>query len=178
MWADLAAAYAPLGALHELFVLGGPVVKWIFLAALVLWFLIIERYWYFAFVHPGRVKAMRAEWDARDTRRTWTARRIRDAMISEMNGAMSSGVMLMRVIIPICPLLGLVGTIHGMLEVFDVMALKGGVDARAMAKGVSHAMVATLTGLGVSISGMFFVNRFRARVRHQTEWLADQLSYQ
>lgn len=169
---------APFEALADLFQAGGPATRVIFCAALVMWTLIVERYWYFSFVYPQRVLDVQREWDARETRRTWSARRIREQLISQLNGSMQSGLQLMKVIIPICPLLGLVGTIDGMLEVFDVMALRGAVDARAMANGVSHAMVATLSGLGVAISGMFFVNRFQARVRVQTELLADRLQYQ
>lgn len=183
MWAEIAQALPgplayPFEALDELFEAGGPMMTFIFLAALVMWTLIVERYWFFAFVFPRRTRELRQQWEARTTRRTWSSRRIRAAMISEMNVAMQSGLQLMKVIIPICPLLGLLGTIGGMLEVFDIMALKGAVDARAMANGVSHAMVATLSGLGVAISGMFFVSRFISRVRVQTELLADQLRYQ
>lgn len=183
MWAQLAnwmpgPLAAPFEALDEMFDAGGPMMRFIFLAALVMWTLIVERYWFFSSVFPQRAGQLRREWEARPTRRTWSSRRIRAAMISEMNVAMQAGLPLMKVIIPICPLLGLLGTIGGMLEVFDIMALKGAVDARAMANGVSHAMVATLSGLGVAISGMFFVNRFSARVRVQTELLADQLRYQ
>ena len=182
MLAELAAVLPgalgyPFVALDDFFRAGGVTTRVIFVAALVMWTLIVERYWYFSFVFPKRLRQIRGEWDARATHRTWSARRIRAAMISEMNVAMQSGLQLMKVIIPICPLLGLVGTIAGMLEVFDVMALRGAVDARAMANGVSHAMIATLSGLGVAISGMFFVNRFQARVRVQTELLADQLKY-
>ena len=173
-----AALAAPFESLDDLFDMGGPVLKWIFLAALVMWTLIVERYWFFAFVFPQRRTALKRDWEARDNRRSWTSRRIRQAMIGEMSVAMASTLPVMRVIIPICPLLGLLGTVGGMLEVFDIMAIKGSVDARAMAFGVGHAMISTLTGLGVAISGMFFVNRFNARVRVETELLSDALVYQ
>ena len=57
------------------------------------------------------------------------------------------------------------------------MAAKGSADARTMADGVSEAMICTLTGLAVSISGLFPVNRFVARVRRETELLADKFTY-
>ena len=52
----------------------------------------------------------------------------------------------MRVLVPMAPLLGLIGTVSGMLEVFDSMALRGSADARTMATGVSHAMLCTHVG--------------------------------
>src|SRR3546814_20496456 len=76
---------------------------------------------------------------------------------------MDAPLPLLRVTIPIAPLLGLLGTVTAMLEVFDGMMISGSADARTMAYGVSHAMIATLSGLVVSVSGMFFLNRFQMR---------------
>src|SRR3546814_13350170 len=59
--------------------------------------------------------------------------------------------------------------VTAMLEVFDGMMISGSADARTMAYGVSHAMIATLSGLVVSVSGMFFLNRFQMRVERETE---------
>jgi biopolymer transport protein ExbB len=64
-----------------------------------------------------------------------------------------------------------------MLEVFDSMAILGSADARSMASGVSKAMNCTLTGLAVSISGMYPVYYFHNRIRRQTELLSDQFEY-
>jgi biopolymer transport protein ExbB len=76
-----------------------------------------------------------------------------------------------------CPLLGLLGTVGGMLEVFDSMAARGSADARSMASGISEAMICTLSGLAVSITGLYPVYYFRRRMRHETELLADQFTY-
>jgi biopolymer transport protein ExbB len=86
---------------------------------------------------------------------------------------MTANFPLMRVLVPLSPLLGLVGTVSGMLEVFDSMARRGSADARTMASGVSHAMICTLTGLAVSITGLYPVHYFESRARRQTELLAD-----
>ena len=83
----------------------------------------------------------------------------------------------MQVLVPLSPLLGLVGTVSGMLEVFDSMAMRGSADARSMASGVSEAMVCTMTGLAVSITGLYPVHYFRTRARVETELLADRFTY-
>ena len=95
-------------------------------------------------------------------------------MISRLNAAMNANLTLMQVLVPLSPLLGLIGTVSGMLEVFDSMALRGSADARTMASGVSHAMICTMTGLAVSITGLYPVHYFRSRVRRETELLADR----
>jgi biopolymer transport protein ExbB len=67
--------------------------------------------------------------------------------------------------------------VSGMMEVFDSMALRGSADAKTMANGVSHAMICTMTGLAVSISGLYPVHYFRTRARRETELLSDKLSF-
>ena len=156
---------------------GGPYVFGIFVAGVVLWTLVIERYWYFRRILPVRSRQLREQWLARTDHLSWCARQIRAAMISRLNGEMSANMQLMRVLVPLSPLLGLVGTVSGMLEVFDSMALRGSADARTMASGVSHAMICTLTGLAVSITGLYPVHYFRARATRETESLGDHLEF-
>jgi biopolymer transport protein ExbB len=167
----------PVVAVADLVDEGGPFVFWIFLCGFVMWTLVIERLWYFARVLPVQAEATKREWHARDERQSWCARQIRMGMISRLNSEMSSKLLLLRVLVPLSPLLGLVGTVSGMLEVFDSMALRGSADARAMASGVSHAMICTLTGLAISITGLYPVFYFQSRVRVETELLADELGY-
>ena len=166
----------PVLAVRELVLGGGPFVLWIFLCGVLLWTLIIERFWYFARVLPGDAKRMLESWQARADHLSWSARQIRQAMISRLNGAMTANLPLMRVLVPLSPLLGLIGTVSGMLEVFDSMALRGSADARTMASGVSHAMICTLTGLAVSITGLYPVHYFQSRAKRETELLADHFT--
>lgn len=155
---------------------GGPLVVWIFIAGVLMWGLVFERIWYFWRVLPKQVAHVRTEWEARDDRSSWCARQIREALISRVNVSMKSGLNVMAVLVPMSPLLGLVGTVSGMLEVFSSIALLGNADAAAMASGVSAAMLCTISGLAVSISGLFPVYYFRRRVARETEALSDKLS--
>ena len=153
---------------------GGTFVIWIFMCGVVLWTLIIERYWYFSRVLPREAAEMLEKWNARTERNSWAARSIRKAMISRLNGGMTAGFPMLRALVPLAPLLGLVGTVSGMLEVFDSMALRGSADARSMASGVSHAMTCTMTGLAVSITGLYPVFYFQSRAKRETEILGDK----
>jgi biopolymer transport protein ExbB len=156
---------------------GGPFVLLIYAAGVLMWALIIERYWYFTFVLPKQASNLQAEWMARKDRTSWCARQIRTAMISRLNGSMTTGFPVLQVLVPMSPLLGLIGTVSGMLEVFDSMALRGNADARSMASGVSAAMICTMSGLAVSITGLYPVHYFRTRATRETELLADKLSF-
>jgi biopolymer transport protein ExbB len=168
---------APYLAVGELIEGGGPFVAWIFLTCLVLWTLVIERFLYFSQVLPREAEELLARWRARTDRKSWCARQIRQSMISQLRLGMTANMRLMKVLVPLAPLLGLIGTVGGMLEVFDSMALRGSADARTMASGVSHAMICTLTGLAVSISGLYPVYYFDSRARRQTELLADAFEF-
>jgi biopolymer transport protein ExbB len=167
----------PYRALLDMRQLGGPVVLWIFLACVLMWSIVLERYWYFSKTLPGEAGRMLSRWNARRNKYSWSSRQIRVAMISRLNAAMSSNLPILRVLVPMCPLLGLLGTVSGMLSVFDSMAARGSADARSMATGVSEAMVCTLTGLAVSITGLYPVYYFKRRVRVETELLADRFSF-
>ena len=167
----------PVVAVTDLVDGGGPFVLWIFLCGVVMWTLVIERTWYFTRVLPERSREMLERWTARPDRVSWCARQVRQAMISRLNAEMTANFPLLRVLVPLSPLLGLVGTVSGMLEVFDSMALRGSADARTMASGVSHAMICTMTGLAVSITGLYPVYYFQSRAKRETELLTDHFSF-
>ena len=167
----------PFSAVADLVDGGGPFVACILAACIVLWTLVVERWIYFTHVLPREVKEALASWEARTDHRSWCARQIRQAAISRFRSGMTTNLRLMKVLVPLSPLLGLIGTVSGMLEVFDSMALRGSADARTMASGVSHAMICTLSGLAVSITGLYPVHYFDSRARRQTELLADSFEY-
>ena len=171
------ALLAPFGAVSELVSEGGPFVGLIFLCGLLMWTLVIERAWYFSRVLPRQAQETLVTWRARTDHRSWCARQIRRAMISRVETAMTANLLVLRTLVPLAPLLGLIGTVSGMLEVFDSMALRGSADARAMASGVSEAMICTLSGLAVSIAGLYPNYYFQSRKRLETELLADKLVY-
>lgn len=173
----LDALMAPFSALHMMRELGGPIVDWIFITCVVMWCIVIERYWYFNRILPRDTAQSLATWQERSEHTSWKSRQIRRALISRLNAGMSSNFQVLRVLVPMAPLLGLVGTVSGMLNVFDSMAARGSADARSMANGVSEAMICTLTGLAVSISGLYPVFYFKRKVRLETERLAEKFTY-
>jgi biopolymer transport protein ExbB len=166
-----------IGATRDLINDGGPFVWLIFLNGALLWMLIAERYWFYQSRLPQMADELHAKWVARRDHHSWAARQIRRGMISSLNGAMTSGLPILNMLVPLAPLLGLIGTVSGMLEVFDSMALRGSADARTMASGVSTAMVCTMTGLAVSITGLYPQYYFRNRANRETELLADRFTF-
>jgi biopolymer transport protein ExbB len=63
------------------------------------------------------------------------------------------------VLAAVAPLLGLLGTVLGMIETFEVISVFGTGNSRAMASGISIALITTQTGLLVAIPGLLMSNR-------------------
>jgi len=61
---------------------------------------------------------------------------------------------IIQTLIALCPVLGLLGTVTGMIEVFDVVSFFGTGNARALASGITKATLPTMTGMAISIIGL------------------------
>ncbi len=69
------------------------------------------------------------------------------------------------VLAAIAPLLGLLGTVAGMIKTFDVIAFFGSGNAKAMAGGISEALITTQTGLIVAVPGLILGNFLSRRAQ-------------
>jgi len=154
---------------------GGPVLCIIAWLLLVKWSLVFERVWYLNTTHKANVKATLAAWNARSDTKSWSAHQIRTMMISKISLDVRNTLPIIEVLVTICPLLGLIGTVTGMIEVFFVMAVTGGGDAKSMAGGVSKATIPTMAGMVGAISGIFAANYLKAKVDRDIELLEDHL---
>lgn len=154
---------------------GGNVLWYIAALTFVMWTLIVERTWYFVVDHKRTVARAIAEWEERSERRSWSAHQIRDAMISEAAAKIQGTLPLIQTCVMLCPLLGLLGTVTGMVTVFDAMATVGG-NARSMAAGVSMATIPTMAGMIASLSGLVTATFIKNKVIFETELLEDHLT--
>lgn len=145
---------ARLPWLGDLLQLGGPVLGLILLIAFFMWLLLFERLYYLYGEFPRELRRAQAEWRRRRERTSWFARQDRNALTGHLATRLSRNFSLIATLIKICPLLGLLGTVIGMLEVFDALAATGSNNPRSMAAGVSKATVSTLAGMVVAIFGL------------------------
>lgn len=155
---------------------GGDVLVAIFIVLLLMWTLILERFWYFNFVHPRELKQAAKAWAARKERASWEAEQIRRRQISEINLKLNGSLSMIKTLVAVCPLLGLLGTVTGMIEVFDVMAMVGSGNARAMASGVYMATIPTMAGMVAALSGVYFIARLERLARRRIVKVKDTLS--
>ncbi len=66
-----------------------------------------------------------------------------------------------RTVLPIPPLLGLLGTVIGMIQAFDALAIFGNASPRSLSFGVSRALLTTMGGLLASVLGLFAMTPIR-----------------
>lgn len=152
---------------------GGPLVWVILVVGLVIWALIAERYWYLLGEHPQRLKQYVNHWQHAPGLNHWQRDKIRIAMISDLTLGVRQHLATLKTLIAICPLLGLLGTVMGMIDVFDVLAVMGTGNARAMAKGISQATLPTMAGMVVALSGLYFSAALERRAKVESFRLVD-----
>jgi biopolymer transport protein ExbB len=80
---------------------------------------------------------------------------------------------LVRVMAGAAPLLGLLGTVSGLIHTFQVMTEYGNSNAALLANGISEALIATQSGLALAIVLILLGQRLEGRVH----WLQNQVEY-
>ena len=155
---------------------GGDVLWLIAILVFVMWTLIFERLWFFSFVWRQERKAFIDRWEGRSERQSWNSKQIREKLSSQSRAVINDNMSVITTLVALCPLLGLLGTVTGMIEVFNVMAVTGGGDAKSMAGGVERSTIPTMAGMVAALSGLF-ANTYLQRIasREQVS-LEDQLT--
>ncbi len=154
---------------------GGVVLYFILALSILLWSLILERIWFLRIELPRTNRSLAQQWQQRSEHQSWHARKIRTAWLSRQKQAAQQFLPFIGILIAVCPLLGLLGTVTGMIKVFDVLAITGTGNARAMANGISMATIPTMAGLVVALTGIFFRTRFKRLSERGVHQLAELL---
>ena len=158
---------------------GGMVMLPLVLVSVVMWLLIMDRAFFFrrlyrknmsfqtAWEHVqqnrmpdpkqygGAVSLLVARFNSARSGDRILDRSILDETVLRTNRSLNDYLSVIGVLAAIAPLLGLLGTVTGMIATFDVLAVFGTGNAKAMAGGISEALITTQTGLLVAIPGLY-----------------------
>lgn len=154
---------------------GGNVLMGIACLTAVMWTMIVERVVYFRTAYQREKARVLATWEARADHASWEAHQIRRLLISRTRLNLESRLPLINTAVGLAVLAGLLGTVTGMIEVFDVMAIAGSGNVRGMAAGVSKATLPTMAGMVAALSGMMSSVQLERFARTETERVADSL---
>ena len=168
--------FEPIWLVRDFLETGGRVLVFILVTTFLMWSLMLERFWYFRFGHPEHAQRILDIWETRGEHASWTAHQVRRMLIGQVAADLNSGIVMIKTLVALCPLLGLLGTVTGMIEVFDVMAIAGSGNARAMASGVSRATIPTMAGMVAAISGLVFSVQIERFASDETERIADEMT--
>ena len=156
---------------------GGPVLWIIFFALLALWFFIFERFYYFYKICPHQKQKSKETWLKREDKNSWFALKIREEEISKMTQQMSRSISAIKTLVLISPLLGLMGTVTGMISIFDIISISGTGNPRLMASGISLAVIPTMAGLVTALSGLYFGSYFDKKCQKEKQNFLESLSF-
>ncbi len=167
----------PVAAVRVFLERGGDVLLVIAAVTFLMWTFMLERLWYFKIVQPKEAERVEKIWRERSDHVSWYAEQVRRLLVSEVRTQLQQSVSTIKTLIALCPMLGLLGTVTGMIEVFDVMAISGSGNTRAMASGVSKATIPTMAGMVAALSGMILSVQIERFAEHETERVADHLTH-
>jgi biopolymer transport protein ExbB len=176
--------------LHAYLVAGGVVMLPMLVISIVMWILIINRMFFFRRLnrknmsreragryiqedqipdpqdYKGAIAMLVTEFQARRTGSVTIDRYILDETVMSVVSKLDDNLTIIGVLAKVSPLLGLLGTVTGMIATFDIISVFGAGNARAMAGGISEALITTQTGLMIAIPGLYAHNFLTRRAEN------------
>jgi biopolymer transport protein ExbB len=169
--------YLPfLSSIRDFLEQGGDVLLLITLLTLVMWTLIFERILYFSQGYVLFKEEVSKIWNRRSDKTSIQAHMVREYLTSIATQKIESNLATIRTCVMLCPLMGLLGTVTGMIQVFEAMALSGSGNPRLMAAGVSKATIPTMAGMVSALSGVAMMSFLQRSVHRQKESVARDLA--
>jgi biopolymer transport protein ExbB len=179
----------------EIFKSGGPVMYPLLLCSVAVLFVIVERTVFWLMLDAKRDRklldesletARCGEWDklremvssSRDyvirilvigiLHREFSMGRAMEAAAAEEVRRMQRFMGVLDTMITVAPLLGIFGTVLGIISSFEMLGAAGIDDPKSVTAGIAQALVTTAAGLGIAILSVFPFNYFNARVEKAT----------
>ena len=149
---------------------GGTVLWILFGVSTLFWMLYFEKLLYYGTLFKGRSSRVKLGCKGLEASDSWVKQQKCIAALSLLREELFSHVSILRAIITLFPLLGLLGTISGMVSVFDAIALFS-TDAKAMARGISIASITTMAGMILAVLGLLLYTLLMVTLKRAMEKL-------
>ena len=140
---------------------GGWVMVPLAAVSLVLWTLIVERFRTYRSLDGGLRDHLSDAFAGIRTGRSDVDRELLGLCARRLHRTIERYLAIIMMLAGVAPLLGLLGTVLGMIQTFDVIAIFGTGNAQALAGGISVALITTQAGLLIAIPGLFLSGRLR-----------------
>jgi biopolymer transport protein ExbB len=189
----------------EIFKNGGPVMYPLLLCSVLVLFVVVERFIFWAGIDLRRDRNLldemlelcrQGKWEvvrekvrgSRDyvirilvtgiVHREFSLSKAMESAATEQLRGMGRFMGVLDTMITVAPLLGIFGTVIGIIASFEILGTAGIGDPRAVTGGIAQALITTAAGLGIAIISVFPFNYFNARIErasHRIEQYATSL---
>ncbi|NVD06736.1 MotA/TolQ/ExbB proton channel family protein [Vibrio sp. JPW-9-11-11] len=153
---------------------GGLVLWGLFAVVMLLLALALERLYCLHVELPKSTEQWHEMWLQRRDQTSWYAQRIREGWISQLQLTARNNLRFIKILVTLCPMLGLLGTVTGMINVFDTMAKYSSSNPKLMAEGISMATIPTMVGMVAALIGLFIHARLAKHARNRIRVLSAQ----
>ena len=150
--------------LEELFVRGGPVLYLLFLLSGLIFYLLVDKYVFIFFKSKNFLISSVDDFSNEYSPNNTDYRFIQNTLISSVKREANKNIKILDGFIGMCPMIGLLGTVYGMIEVFEVLSFLGTGNPRAMSSGVAMATIPTMSGMVITVFGLYFRQDLISRI--------------
>lgn len=150
--------------LDELFIRGGPVLYVLFFITILIFYILIDKYNFLLLNSKNwsnnQLSKFKEEFPPENTDYKIVDR----VLLPLITRKFKSNIKILQGLISMCPMIGLLGTVYGMIEVFEVLSFLGTGNPRAMSSGVAMATIPTMAGMVITLFGLYFYQDINGRV--------------
>jgi len=150
--------------LDELFIRGGPVLFALFLISFLIFFIFVNKYTFIYFDKSEWFTEKLDNFIKNNPPEIFSLKQVQKTYISELNRVSNTNIKLLDGLIGMCPMIGLLGTVYGMIEVFEVLSFLGTGNPRAMSSGVAKATIPTMASMVITIFSLYFRQDITGRI--------------
>ena len=151
-------AYSPF---YEFHAIRGEILIALISSALIMWSLIIERYLYFAFNRKHTQTRYLQQWQTTRSGIVAERRLLKSYYLSECRLQSECGIGWIQLFTKVSLLLGLLGTVLGLISVFESQLLTATDSGLQISSSIALTIIPTTAGLLVSLSGLLFASHLR-----------------
>jgi biopolymer transport protein ExbB len=150
--------------LDELFIRGGPVLFVLFFLSFLIFFIFFNKYTFIYFDKSEWFTNKLDNFIKDNPPESFSLKHVQKTYISQLNRVSNSNIKLLDGLIGMCPMIGLLGTVYGMIEVFEVLSFLGTGNPRAMSSGVAKATIPTMASMVITIFSLYFRQDITGRI--------------
>tara|TARA_B100001059_G_C17814087_1_gene574041 strand:- start:1420 stop:1929 length:510 start_codon:yes stop_codon:yes gene_type:complete len=155
--------------LDELFIRGGPVLYLLFLISFIIFFILVRKYTFIFFDSEAWVENKLNKFVDENPPNDFNLSFVEKTYLAELKRTSNANIKLLDGLIGMCPMIGLLGTVYGMIEVFEVLSFLGTGNPRAMSSGVAKATIPTMASMVITIFSLYFRQDLTGRIKKFTD---------